>query len=132
MTNAARTLPAGLTYEWTGISLEQIEFGSQAIVIFGLGLLCVFLVLAANYENYSDPVIILVSVPLAIAYYMKVATIKLPPGARQFRFRLGFGSGLNSRATSATIMFQAGLPPEPGAQGSPWSLAQAQTTIKVG
>jgi HAE1 family hydrophobic/amphiphilic exporter-1 len=66
MTNDARTLPAGLTHEWTGISLEQIEFGSQAIVIFGLGLLCVFLVLAANYENYSDPVIILVSVPLAI------------------------------------------------------------------
>jgi hypothetical protein len=67
-----------------------------------------------------------------IAYYMKVATIKLPPGARQFRFLLGFGSGLNSRATSATIMFQAGLPPAPGAQGSPWSLAQAQTTVKVG
>jgi len=66
MTNAAQTLPSGTGYEWTGISLEQIEFGSQALVIFGLGLLCVFLVLAANYENYSDPIIILVSVPLAI------------------------------------------------------------------
>ncbi|HYW53295.1 MAG TPA: efflux RND transporter permease subunit, partial [Dongiaceae bacterium] len=66
MTNAAQTLPAGTNFEWTGISLEQIEFGSQALVIFGLGLLCVFLVLAANYENYSDPIIILVSVPLAI------------------------------------------------------------------
>ena len=66
MTAAARTLPKGFAYEWTGISLEQLEFGSQAIVIFGLGLLCVFLVLAANYENYSDPLIILVSVPLAI------------------------------------------------------------------
>jgi hydrophobic/amphiphilic exporter-1 (mainly G- bacteria), HAE1 family len=66
MTSAAATLPAGMSYEWTGISLEQIEFGGQALVIFGLGLLCVFLVLAANYENYWDPVIILVSVPLAI------------------------------------------------------------------
>jgi HAE1 family hydrophobic/amphiphilic exporter-1 len=66
MTNAAQTLPSGMAYEWTGISLEQIEFGSQAILIFGLGLLCVFLVLAANYENYTDPIIILVSVPLAI------------------------------------------------------------------
>ena len=66
MTAAAQTLPKGLAYEWTGISLEQIEFGSQAIVIFGLGLLCVFLVLAANYENWTDPLIILVSVPLAI------------------------------------------------------------------
>jgi HAE1 family hydrophobic/amphiphilic exporter-1 len=66
MTEAAATLPSGTAYEWTGISLEQIQFGSQAILIFGLGLLCVFLVLAANYENYTDPVIILVSVPLAI------------------------------------------------------------------
>ncbi len=66
MTDAAKSLPSGMAYEWTGISLEQIEFGSQAILIFGLGLLCVFLVLAANYENYTDPVIILVSVPLAI------------------------------------------------------------------
>ena len=67
-----------------------------------------------------------------IAYYTTVATIAFPPGARQFRFRLSFGSGLNSRATSATILFQAGLPPAPGDQGSPWSLAQAQTTVKVG
>jgi len=66
MTSAAQDLPPGTDYEWTGISLEQIEFGTQALIIFGLGLLCVFLVLAANYENYSDPIIILVSVPLAI------------------------------------------------------------------
>ncbi len=66
MSALATALPPGFSYEWTGISLEQIEFGSQALVIFGLGLLCVFLVLAANYENYSDPIIILVSVPLAI------------------------------------------------------------------
>ena len=66
MTSAAATLPTGTGFEWTGISLEQIEFGTQALVIFGLGLLCVFLVLAANYENYTDPIIILVSVPLAI------------------------------------------------------------------
>jgi HAE1 family hydrophobic/amphiphilic exporter-1 len=66
MTSLANALPPGMKYEWTGISLEQIEFGSQALVIFGLGLLCVFLVLAANYENYWDPAIILVSVPLAI------------------------------------------------------------------
>ena len=66
MRTAAQSLPPGTGYEWTGISLEQIEFGTQALVIFGLGLLCVFLVLAANYENYSDPIIILVSVPLAI------------------------------------------------------------------
>ncbi len=42
------------------------DSGGQAPVIFGLGLIFVFLVLAAQYENYVDPLIILLSVPLAI------------------------------------------------------------------
>ncbi|WP_373534534.1 efflux RND transporter permease subunit [Microcoleus sp.] len=63
---AAQVLPAGFAYEWSGSSLEEIESGGQAPIIFGLGLVFVFLVLAAQYENYVDPFIILLSVPLAI------------------------------------------------------------------
>ncbi|WAL60380.1 efflux RND transporter permease subunit [Thermocoleostomius sinensis] len=63
---AAQVLPAGLGYEWTGTALEEIESGGQAPIIFGLGLIMVFLVLAAQYESFFDPVIILFSVPLAI------------------------------------------------------------------
>ncbi|MEG4999777.1 efflux RND transporter permease subunit [Microcoleus sp. B4-D4] len=63
---AAQVLPAGFAYEWSGTSLEEIESGGQAPIIFGLGLIFVFLVLAAQYENYVDPFIILLSVPLAI------------------------------------------------------------------
>jgi len=63
---AKNILPAGMTYEWSGISLEQIEFGGQAIFIFLLGLAFVFLTLAAKYESYTDPLIILISVPLAL------------------------------------------------------------------
>jgi HAE1 family hydrophobic/amphiphilic exporter-1 len=59
-------LPTTLGYEWSGTSLEEIESGGQAPLIFGLGLVIVFLVLAAQYENYVDPFIILLSVPLAI------------------------------------------------------------------
>ncbi|MBD2740114.1 efflux RND transporter permease subunit [Coleofasciculus sp. FACHB-1120] len=61
-----QVLPVGLGYEWSGTSLEEIESGGQAPIIFGLGLIFVFLVLAAQYENYVDPFIILLSVPLAI------------------------------------------------------------------
>jgi HAE1 family hydrophobic/amphiphilic exporter-1 len=46
--------------------LEEIESGGQAPLIFGLGIVFVFLVLAAQYESYVDPVIILITVPLAI------------------------------------------------------------------
>lgn len=63
---SAQVLPSGFGYEWSGSSLEEIESGGQAPIIFGLGLIFVFLVLAAQYENYVDPFIILLSVPLAI------------------------------------------------------------------
>ncbi|MCP3100070.1 multidrug efflux RND transporter permease subunit [Myxococcus sp. K15C18031901] len=63
---AAQYLPQGMSAEWTGISLEQKESGGQTMIIFGLGLLFVFLVLAAQYESFSLPFVIILSVPLAI------------------------------------------------------------------
>ncbi|PPS41254.1 efflux RND transporter permease subunit [Chroococcidiopsis sp. TS-821] len=63
---AANVLPPGLGYQWSGTSLEEIESGGQAPIIFGLGLVFVFLVLAAQYENFIDPFIIMLAVPLAI------------------------------------------------------------------
>jgi HAE1 family hydrophobic/amphiphilic exporter-1 len=63
---AAEVLPPDLGYEWSGISAEELESGSQAPIIFALGIVFVFLVLAAQYENYIDPFIILLAVPLAI------------------------------------------------------------------
>lgn len=63
---ASRTLPKGMSYEWTGISLEEIQSGNLAILIFALGLLFVFLVLAAQYESLIDPLVILFAVPLAV------------------------------------------------------------------
>jgi HAE1 family hydrophobic/amphiphilic exporter-1 len=63
---AQEILPPGYGYEWSGTSLEEQESGGLAPLIFGLGLVFVFLVLAAQYENYIDPMIILLSVPLAI------------------------------------------------------------------
>jgi len=61
-----RTLPQGFSYAWSGISLEEIKAGRQSAAIFGLGLLLVYLTLAAQYESVTLPFIILLSVPLAI------------------------------------------------------------------
>ncbi len=63
---AARFETNGIGHEWSGISLDEITSGGQSIVIFALGILVVFLVLAAQYESWTDPLIILMSVPLAI------------------------------------------------------------------
>lgn len=63
---AAKVLPLGMGYEWSGISQEEMESGTKTVLIFSLGLLFVFLVLAAQYESFADPLIILFAVPLAM------------------------------------------------------------------
>ena len=63
---AAQILPPSLGYEWTGTALEEKSVGGQSAIIFGLGLLMAFLVLAAQYESYVDPIIIMLTVPLAV------------------------------------------------------------------
>jgi HAE1 family hydrophobic/amphiphilic exporter-1 len=63
---ADTVLPQGFGYQWSGISLEQIKAGQQGIIFFALGLLFVYLVLAAQYESLVDPLIIILAVPLAI------------------------------------------------------------------
>jgi HAE1 family hydrophobic/amphiphilic exporter-1 len=63
---SSRALPQGMTFSWSGLSREEIRAGSQSAAIFGLGLLLVYLTLAAQYESVTLPFIILLSVPLAI------------------------------------------------------------------
>jgi HAE1 family hydrophobic/amphiphilic exporter-1 len=61
-----RSLPPGFDFAWAGQSLEEVKAGSQAIYIFALSLTLVYLVLAAQYESWVLPFIILLGVPLAV------------------------------------------------------------------
>ena len=63
---AAAKMPAGVTIDWTGISFQEKKVGSQAILIFGLGVLLVYLVLAAQYESWTLPAAVIMVVPLAL------------------------------------------------------------------
>ena len=63
---AKRVLPNGMTFAWSGLSLEEIESGGKALVLFALGLVVVYLTLAAQYESYVLPFIVLLAVPVAI------------------------------------------------------------------
>ena len=56
----------GMSFVWTGLALEEIESAGKAIIIFGLGLLVVYLTLSAQYESFALPFIILLAVPMAI------------------------------------------------------------------
>jgi len=66
MEKLSQNLPRDYAHDWSGIALEELTGGGQAAFIFGLGLLFVFFVLAAQYESVTQPLIILFATPLAI------------------------------------------------------------------
>ena len=63
---AAETLPPGMTFEWTALAYQQIRAGSTAIFAFGLGVIFVFLVLAAQYESLTLPLAVIMIVPMCL------------------------------------------------------------------
>ncbi len=63
---AGRTLPQGMSYAWSGLSLEESKAGRQSFLIFGLAILLVYLTLAAQYQSLVLPFIVLLGVPLAV------------------------------------------------------------------
>jgi HAE1 family hydrophobic/amphiphilic exporter-1 len=63
---AATVLPADYGYEWTGITYQELKAGNVAILVFALAIVFVFLFLAAQYESFSMPFMVLLAVPLAL------------------------------------------------------------------
>ncbi|AYA07796.1 multidrug efflux RND transporter permease subunit [Rahnella aquatilis] len=59
-------LPAGYGYEWTGMSLQEIQAGGQAILIYAAALLFAYLFLVAQYESWSIPLVVMISVIFAV------------------------------------------------------------------
>lgn len=64
---AAKTLPRGYTVDYSGLSRQYIQESSGFVATFGFALVIIFLSLAALFESFRDPCIILVSVPMSIA-----------------------------------------------------------------
>lgn len=63
---AATKLPQSMSYEWTGMSFQEKRVGSQAMYVFALGVLMVYLVLAGQYESWLMPAAVIMVVPLAL------------------------------------------------------------------
>lgn len=74
--NTARTVfPAETQYDYTGTSRDFKESSSGIALIFALALAFIFLVLAAQFESFTDPLIILLSVPLSMAGALLALTL---------------------------------------------------------
>ncbi len=63
---AKKTMMPGMKFEWTGLTLDEIESSGKSLIIFGLGILVVYLTLSAQYESFALPFIILLAVPMAV------------------------------------------------------------------
>jgi HAE1 family hydrophobic/amphiphilic exporter-1 len=65
-TLARKTLPAGMSYEWTAMSYQEKLAGNSTWFIFALALLLVYFVLAGQYESWITPAAVILAVPLAL------------------------------------------------------------------
>jgi len=63
---AAQALPPGFSYEWTGITYEELKASGVAAIVFVLALVFVFVVLAAQYESWTMPLMVILGVPVAL------------------------------------------------------------------
>jgi HAE1 family hydrophobic/amphiphilic exporter-1 len=73
---ARRKLPASMDYDWTGMSYQEKRVGSQSIFVFGLAVLMVYLVLAAQYESWTMPAAVILVVPLALLGTVAAVSIR--------------------------------------------------------
>ncbi|WP_424928301.1 efflux RND transporter permease subunit [Amaricoccus tamworthensis] len=66
MERLAEQLPPGFSLEWTGLSLEEVESGNQAPLLYALSLAAVFLSLAALYESWTIPFAVMLAMPIGV------------------------------------------------------------------
>jgi len=78
----AKNLPTGFNHSYLADSRQYVEEGNQLTITFGFALIVIFLVLAAQFESLRDPVVIMISVPMAIVgalipLYFGMATMNI-------------------------------------------------------
>lgn len=99
------TLPPGMSFEWTGLTYQQILAGNTAMLIFPLCILLAYLVLAAQYENLFLPMAVILIVPMSTLSAMTGVYL-----FSQFMMAMGAPSGLdNNIFTQISLFVLAGL-----------------------
>jgi HAE1 family hydrophobic/amphiphilic exporter-1 len=63
---ASNLLPQGFSFEWTELAYQQQQAGNTGAIVFGLAVLFVFLLLAANYESWTLPLAVILIVPMCL------------------------------------------------------------------
>ena len=106
---AARALPEGISYEWTGLSLQELRAGGAAPVLFGLAIIVVYLCLAALYESWVLPWTIMLVVPLAVLGAIAAQSIRGLPNDVFCQVGLVMLVGLASKNAILVVEFAKSL-----------------------
>jgi hydrophobe/amphiphile efflux-1 (HAE1) family protein len=101
----AAELPAGIGYEWTGVSLQEREAGSQTLLLYTLSIAIVFLCLAALYESWSIPLSVILVVPLGVLGALIAAILTWKMNDVYFQVGLLTTIGLTSKNAILIVEF---------------------------
>jgi multidrug efflux pump len=105
MEKMAAQLPAGIGYEWTGLSYEEKQAGKQAPALYAISLLVVFLSVAALYESWTIPFVNLLMLPLGLVGAITAVTLRGLPNDVYLQIGLLTTVGLSTKNAILIIQF---------------------------